>query len=135
MASRQPAHARAPSCLNLTRGALRSVDEASAGEEAGPPTGGAHLSGSSPTSNHRGGGGRRRAQAPMSTGMGSPDHRLPAGGRNNDGGGGGGQGFASDEVAVAEGFREAVGEVARDTGKLGRVGGKLPGVKGVRLRG
>ena len=35
MASRHPAQARAPSGLNLTREALRSVAEVSAGEEAG----------------------------------------------------------------------------------------------------
>ena len=45
------------------------------------------------------------------------------------------QGFAGDEEAVAEGFREVVEGVARDTEKLGRVRGKLPGVKGVNLVG
>ena len=45
------------------------------------------------------------------------------------------QGFTGDEEAVAEEFREVVEGVARDTEKLGRVGGKLPGIKGVSLVG
>ena len=45
------------------------------------------------------------------------------------------QGFAGDEEAVAEEFWEVVEEVAMGTEMLGRVGGKLPGVKGVSLVG
>ena len=45
------------------------------------------------------------------------------------------QGFADDEEAVAEEFREVVEGVARDTEKLGRVGGKLPRVERVSLVG
>ena len=49
------------------------------------------------------------------------------------------QGLAGDEEAVAEavaeGFQEVVEGVARDTEKLGRVRGKLPGVKGVSFMG
>ena len=45
------------------------------------------------------------------------------------------QGFTDDEEAVAEEFREVVEGMARDTEKLGRVGGKLPGIKGGSLVG
>ena len=45
------------------------------------------------------------------------------------------QGFAGDEEAVAEEFREVVVEPPRGTEMLGRVGGKLPGVEGISLVG
>ena len=45
------------------------------------------------------------------------------------------QGFAGDEEVVAEEFWEVVEGVARAMKKLGRVGGKLPGVEGISLVG
>ena len=45
------------------------------------------------------------------------------------------RGFAGDEKAEAEEFREVVEEVARGTEMLGEVGGKLPGVEGINSVG
>ena len=134
-ASRQRAQAHAPSGLNLTCGALRLVAVDSAGEDAGPPTGGAHLSGSSPTSGredeeHVGeAADALRPQEGLEWVRHDVAYLLVVGTTSER------QGFTGNEEAVKEEFREVVEEVSRNTEMVGRVGGKLPGVEGISLVG